>query len=324
MNTSNKKQRKGDSRYMKGKEKTEEERKLYRKYFLSALNSILPSSTRSHESGCPAGNVFCPPFISCILPINQNTILQMAVGRNLQPMVGKRHIIHHESIIEVEVPRTCCILFLRDRTIHSGGHSDGLNVRMFGLYGKHNVFACTENKNYSSMLKTCDKMFCKDCSRLRLYKSQNNGRFLPPSKDVKKLKVMECLNDFELITHGFCIVKVSEKAPVSLQNQAAKVGNEMTKGLKFHSIGQEEMISVGTRDIIDVGSELSADSVLDKRLKGLLDEYLSSCSRNICTFLEQKYTVPFTEKGRTLLRSKGPVGNQKLHLDGKYDCTCDS
>ena len=306
-----------------GKEAIEYERCLFRKFFLAALKSVLPSSSKPHKGDCPAGNVYSPPFISCILPINQNTFLQMAVGSHLQPMEDKGHIIHHEALIEIEVPRTCCVLFLRDRTIHSGGHSDGLNVRMFGLYGKHNLFSCLENKNYSSTLKQCDKIVCKDCARLRQYKAQTDGCFIPPPKDLKKLKVLECLNEFELITHGFCVVKVSEKLPISVKNQSEKVGMEMTKGIRFQSIGQELSNCEGSRDVMSVGSELSSGSLLDKRLNGMLEDYLCSCSKNICNFLEQKYAVPFSEKGRTLLRSKGSVGNQMLHTDGKYDCTCD-
>jgi hypothetical protein len=34
--------------------------------------------------------------------------------------------------------------------------------------------------------------------------------------------------------------------------------------------------------------------------------------------------VSYTEKGRSLLRSKGGVGNQILHLDGNPDCECTS
>ena len=323
MDASNKSTTHSQSRYKKGKEAIEYDRKLYRKFFLSALRSVLPSSTNPHKSGCPAENVYSPPFISCILPINQDTILQMAVGSHNQPREGKHHIIHHKSIIDVTVPKTCCILFFRDRTIHSGGHSDGLNVRMFGLYGKHSAFACLENKNYSSMLKMCDKKICKECIRLNRYKANTGGSFVPPSKDVKKLKLLECCNEFELITHGFCVVKVCDKLPPSVMNQAHMVGSEKTKGIKFQSIGQEEFTSDGSRDILNVGSELSSGSLLEKRLNGKLDEYLSSCSKNICNFLEQKYAVAFTEKGRTLLRSNGPVGNQQLHLDGNYDCTCD-
>lgn len=323
MKPSKKKQCLSDSRYMKSKNQTEHERNEYRKMFHSALKIILPFSTTSERCGCPVGNIFRPPFISCILPINQDTKLQMVVGSNLQHLDGEHLIIHEECVVEVNVPKTFCILFQRDRTIHGGGYSDDLNLRMFGVFGPHNVFGSIENKNYSSMVKKCVGNNCCDCMRLRQYKSLNNGKMVPPSKDLKKVKVLECLNDYELMNHGFCIVKVSKKAPVSLLNQGMKVGNEMTQGIKFHSIGQEETTSCGgTRDILDIGSQLSSEALLQKKLHGMLDDYLDVCQQNICLFLKEKYVAAFEQKGRTLLRSKGPIQNQILHLDGKPDCTC--
>lgn len=99
---------------------------------------------------------------------------------------------------------------------------------MIGLYGPHNVIGCTENKNYSAMLKQCDENNFSDCIRLQQYKSDNNGRFLPPSKEVKKVKMLECLNDFEIIMHLACCVIMFNK---DFNKRTGSVGFQQQKRL---------------------------------------------------------------------------------------------
>ena len=41
-----------------------------------------------------------------------------------------------------------------------------------------------------------------------------------------------------------------------------------------------------------------------------------------CEFLKREFGSDYEEKGHTLLRSVVTVGNQKLHVDAKLDCTC--
>lgn len=313
-----------ESRHMKRKSKVENRSDLYRSFFLSSLKSVLPSAITHHQTGCPAANLCNPPLISCILSINVSTKVRVSVGSNLLPLEGENNKlqIHRESIIEVDVPKNFCILFHRNRTIHGGGASDCLNVRMFGLYGPENVKAYTENRTYTDMLEPCHEN-CADCVRLQRFKSSNNGNFIPPSKE--KVNVLDCLNDFDLNDHGFCIVKVAKEVKNGgIQNQAELIGQEKNKGIRFHPIGQEETDNGGTREILDIGTELSSEVLMKNKMWSAIDEHLLQCSKNICSFLGAKYMVSYTEKGRSLLRSKGGVGNQILHLDGNPDCECTS
>jgi hypothetical protein len=193
---------------------------------------------------------------------------------------------------------------------------------MFGLYGPENMKAYTENRTYTDMLEPCQEN-CSDCVRLQKFKSFHNGNFIPPSKE--KANVLDCLNDFDLNDHGFCIVKVTnEERNGGIGNQAEFIGKDMKKGIRFSPIGQEENDNGGTRDILDIGTELSSEILMKNKMWSAINEHLGKCSKNICSFLRTKYDISYTEKGRSLLRSKGRVGNQRLHLDGKPDCECKS
>ena len=61
---------------------------------------------------------------------------------------------------------------------------------------------------------------------------------------------------------------------------------------------------------------------LNESVKSCLSDYLLTSRRSICQYLTNEYTTVFEEKGRTLLRSKGILGNQTLHLDVIQDCRC--
>ena len=317
------------SSYKKMKTNLTHERDQYRNFFLSSLKTLIPKALHPHKD-CPVLHLgYKSSKFSCILPLIRETKLRMVFGSNRLPKEKKKggetqqyYTIHRESIVEVTVPVTFCILFYYNRTIHGGGPSEKMNVRMFGVYAPIDVFGCAEEQNYTRMLRYCNEP-CDDCTRLRILKESQNGNIIPSSKESNKLKLFETLNDFDLKNHGFCIVKVADVLSPAVANQAEKIGNGQTKGIKFKSIGQEELNCGGTRNVIDKGSELCPEHVMSKRIMSELDKYLSTCRLNICAFLETAYTgTTFQEKGRNLVKSNGNVGYQTLHLDGTPDCTC--
>lgn len=317
------------SSYKKMKSNLTHERDHYRQFFLSSLKTLLPKAHHPHKD-CPVLHLeYKSSKFSCILPLIKATKLRMVFGSHRLPKEKKEedaseqyYTIHRESIVEVTVPVTSCILFHYNRTIHGGGPSDKTNVRMFGVYAPVDEFGCAEEQNYSRMLRYCNEP-CDDCARLRILKESQNGNIVPSSKDIKKVKLLETLNDFDLKDHGFCIVKVADVMSPTVSNQAEKIGNGQTKGIKFKSIGQEELKCGGTRNVIDKGSELCPEHVMNKGIVSELDKYISTCRLNICAFLETVYTgTTFQEKGRNLVTSNGNVGYQTLHLDGTPDCTC--
>ena len=191
---------------------------------------------------------------------------------------------------------------------------------MFGVFGPKDTKVGLDNRNYSSIISTCDSD-CRDCPRLRDYKQFNDGQIMPPC--IKsRTNLCETRNDFNLIDHGFCIVKVSTNTLQGIHNCAWKVAKGNQDGINFKSLGQEEIRTYGSRDILDNGSELNSELVLRKKLKKNLLEHLDSCVLHICRYLTNTFYKSYELKGRIFLRSREKFGNQLLQIDGKPDCTC--
>ena len=148
---------------------------------------------------------------------------------------------------------------------------------------------------------------------------------MPLNDDPKKITVGETIFDYNLRCHGFCVLKVVEKINSSALNQALLIGEGRRKGVKFNSLGQEEEGSYnfsGERGMLDVGKALNSESVLDSVVKTYLKDFLNVARGKSCEFLKREFGSDYDEKGRTLLRSVGTLGNQKLHVDARLDCTC--
>lgn len=75
--------------------------------------------------------------------------------------------------------------------------------------------------------------------------------------------------------HGFCVLKTASKDNLKpgIINQVVELDRDGNK-IKFGSIGQEELDLGGTRDILDIGMQLNPDMLLQKEVKGNINDYL--------------------------------------------------
>ena len=112
-------------------------------------------------------------------------------------------------------------------------------------------------------MKECDND-CSVCQRILDFKNELKGNLFPPPREVKKLKVQECLIDSNSIDHGFCVLKVSKNMSHAIQNQAWKMVMDKTEGMKFDSFGQEEKNTNGKRETMNLGKELCSKAVIKK------------------------------------------------------------
>ena len=271
-------------------------------------------------------------FVNCILPINEESFFRVAVKSHLlQKAQNSKFLYHRESVIELKIPPTCCILFYNNKTIHGGGRSQKTNIRCFAILGPSGKFGSTQSMNYTGIVEEC-KNECKTCLHLEAFKSRNDGGFLPKGSEIRKFKkVLQFVNDFDPEEHSFGILKVAKEVGNGVLNQTNLIGNDCVKGLKFLSLGQEKRGQFnsngepcdGKREIIDIGNKLNAEEVMSKTMTFThVDGFLNSCLANACEYLKRKMNVEYEVKGKNLLRSKGELGNQILHLDGKPNCSC--
>ena len=312
------------SKYQTLRRNAKSARDDYKKLYLTAFQLLLPRSDNCHCLSCPIENKNSPPIFSSITSINEPTKLRFAIGSHNCEMKNKKVILHNSTVVEVTVPISCSAIFFHDRTIHGGGSSQTLNIRMFGLHCPKDQECKAENKNYTRIVTECEKG-CSLCRNLLELKVSNGNKFFPVEQtDLRNVKILDQVNDYNLKDHGFAIVKVAFNPNASVSNQATKLGMDLTKGLKFHSIGQDEInSSENNRGILSLGSKLCSEIVMKKFVTSSLDDYLEECQMNICKYLENQYGVNYNTMDRTLLRSKGSIGNQMLHLDGLPDCTCE-
>ena len=249
----------------------------------------------------------------------------MSVGSHNLLFQNRKFFYHRESVVEVDVHPTCCIIFMHNRTVHGGGSSNRLNLRLFSIYGEKNKFACTQNKNYIGKFIPCDGS-CTECDIMKRVKEETGTLFPNCEYQLKRTQLFEEVGDYSLNDHGFCVVKVVEDVDKAVKNQALRLGNNEQSGVRFHSLGQEEITTskgLGSRDSLDFGTHLDATSFIDKKLKcTYMNDFLKECNQNICNYLSSKFRTDFELKGKTMLRSQGIVGNQKLHVDGEPDCSC--
>ena len=99
---------------------------------------------------------------------------------------------------------------------------------------------------------------------LRHKLSKLHRKVLTPTVVCSRLGI---LNDFDLNDHGFCIVKVAKEVKNGgIQNQAELIGQGKNKGIRFHPIGQEETDNGGTREILDIGTELSSEVLMKNKM----------------------------------------------------------
>ena len=95
---------------------------------------------------------------------------------------------------------------------------------------------------------------------------------------ILKNSVGETIFDYNLRSHGCCILKVVERINSSALNQALLIVEERRKGVQSNSLGQEEEDSYqfsGERGMIDVGKALNSESVLDSVVKTCLKDFLN-------------------------------------------------
>ena len=301
------------------------EKELYKNAYFSLLRAFYPPPSSFHGLDCTVVKNTHVPVLSCILPINESTKIRMSVGSHNLMIQKKKFCYHRESVVEVDVHPTCCILFMHNRTVHGGGRSNSLNLRIFSIYGDKDSFACTENKNYIGKFVPCDED-CTECVIMKRAKEDRGTLFPNCEYNLKKAKLFEEIGDYSLYDHGFCVVKVANDVDRAVKNQALMLGNNEQSGVRFHSLGQEEFIAskeIGSRDSLDFGTHLDATTFIDKKFKcTYMNDFLKKCNDNICEYLSSKFKTAYELKGKTILRSKGIVGNQKLHVDGEPDCSC--
>ena len=299
----------------------------YRLLYLTALKSLLPNSRHYHAEQCVINDTRYLPVMSAITSMNQDTNLRFALGSNHHDIKEKNVILHDSTIMDIVVPVGFSAIFFHNRTIHGGGSSDKLNIRMFSLHAGKKDKCVVENQNYSNIITSCRPTSCKLCGRFELFKADVGGKVFAPNLNKKRqhYKLLDEMNDYGLIDHGFVIVKTSNKGSKAAYNQAIKLGEDRTAGIQFQSLGQDE-ISNGdnNRGIINLGSKLCSDIVMKKFVTSHLDQLLLESESNICRYLEKQFGDIYETKGKTLLRSKGIIGNQRLHLDGYPDCSCGS
>ena len=298
----------------------------YRRSFIAAFNTIVvPDISVFHTHNCNLRRNEINPFFSCITSINEETNIRMAVGSHHLPRSDcGRTIFHRESVVSITIPPTFCILFYHNRTVHGGGISDCLNLRIFGMYGPKDRFGSTEGRNYLKEVHPCNDD-CVHCRQLHRFKVANGGRLMPLLDNPKKKRIGDTLFDYTLKTHGFCILKIDDKISPFAISQAVFIGEDKAKGMKFNSLGQEEERGVhviGQRGMIDVGKALSSEHVLQNGVKNYLKDFCNIARERTCSYLKQEFGNDYEEKGHTFLRSMGSLGNQKLHVDAKIDCNC--
>ena len=194
---------------------------------------------------------------------------------------------------------------------------------MFSIYAKDDHYSGVDNKNYGQDIRYCDEQ-CKLCEKLQMLKVTNGGFCDEKFEEYEKMGKGEMINDFNLIDHGFCILRVSSKKELSagILNQVGDLVDGHEKKLKFTSIGQEEEDCGGDRLMMDYWPELNAEFVFSKKVKGKVDKYLSQCQSIVETYLTNFYNQKYVEKGRTLLINEGNVGNQNIHFDEVPVCNC--
>ena len=300
------------------------EKNEYKSLYLAALKTFLPCSDHFHSKQCIINLKTHSPVFSSITPINEPTQLRFAVGSNHLDIVSQKVTLHKSTVLDIVVPVGFSAIFYHNRTIHGGGSSEKLNIRMFSVHAPSDDLCVVENKNFCNIISSCEDN-CKLCSRFYNFKKDLGGENIFPIsiKRRQDYKVLQEMNDYNLIDHGFAVVKVSLKAPKAVANQATKIGQEKTKGLKFHPLGQDEVNSMeNNRGMLVLGTQLCSDIVMNKFVTSHLDQYLTVCETNICKYLNMYFGGTYATKGKTLLRSKGVIGNQTLHLDGFPDCSC--
>ena len=301
------------------------ERDLYKNAYLSVLRAFYPSPCSYHGLDCSVLKKCQVPVLSFILTSNETIIVRKSVRRNNLLFQNKKILYHRESVVEVDVHLSSCIIFMHNRTVHGGGRSNTMNLRIFSIYGEKDIFACTENKNFIGKFVPCDAK-CRECEIMKRVKEERGTLFPNCEYNLKRSKLRDEVGDYNLHDHGFCVVKVANDVDKAVKNQALMLGNNEQSGVRFNSLGQEEIITskkIGSRDSLDFGTQLDATTFIDKKFKcTYMNDFLKKCNENICEYLSSKFLTAYELKGKTILRSNGTVGNQKLHVDGEPDCSC--
>ena len=141
------------------------------------------------------------------------------------------------------------------------------------------------------------------------------------SKSTSKVTVGDCLNDFNLLDHGFCVLKTSSKSKKNnyVKNQVSFL-DKKGSGISFQSIGQEELPGLGKRKILVSAGE--PEKLFRKKINGELDKALIKVDDTIINHLESLYGIKYEIKGKTLLQNEGVINYQRVHYDDKPDCNC--
>ena len=302
-------------------QKQKEETNKYRHSYLVALKLLLPSP---HRTNCSSN--WKHPLISCILPLKETASFRVVIGSHLRIIENGNNIIHRETVQTISIPKSCCVLFYHNRTIHGGGASmlgEPKVTRVFSVYGPPSMYEGIQNDNYGKDMTTCH-VECEMCKKIRVLKEGNGGVIIDEKlNEYEKISDSIIINDYNLIDHGFCVLKVvaTKELTKGIKNQIDMVSG-IRKGIKWKSIGQEEIVMSGKREIMDIGGNLNPEGVFAKQVGGDLDKYIDHCKCSIESYLSDLFQAEYKEKGRTLLRNNGEIGNQRLHFDGKPNCNC--
>ena len=133
-------------------QKQKEETNKYRHSYLVALKLLLPSP---HRTNCSSN--WKHPLISCILPLKETASFRVVIGSHLRIIENGNNIIHRETVQTISIPKSCCVLFYHNRTIHGGGASmlgEPKMTRVFLVYGPPSMYEGIQNDNYGKRAET--------------------------------------------------------------------------------------------------------------------------------------------------------------------------
>ena len=285
----------------------------FQRGFFSLFKWFLPEETFHDES----------PTLGCIIPLLESTKFRVNIGSHHEQFTRKKKTYHKELDYLLEIEPGCCVCFLADSTIHSGGPSTTPCTRFFYLFGDKEKVCEVENKNHSNVLQYCETN-CDICARVRDYKLKNNDMLIPPMTREAAIEF------FTLEDHGFCVleflkggkIETCEKKFKQFRNCVTNIPQNLFK-LQFSSLGQEERKSSnGERQIFDFnrtrvrGKGHCGQEFLNRLFQGIVGRFLSLAEDKVISHANSTFTTKsYEKKGRTVLTNKGIVDYQKPHLD---------
>ena len=95
-----------------------------------------------------------------------------------------------------------------------------------------------QNDNFAKDMQMCQTA-CELCKKIRVLKERNGGVIIDEKLNgYEKISDSVLINDYNLIDHGFCVLKVvnMKKLTKGVENQI-EVVSEIRKGIKWKSIG---------------------------------------------------------------------------------------